>query len=143
VRAVDEVPPPPAGFILLPRGPFMEANGPLFHRPDAAPEADQALFVLSRHTNSGGIMHGGMFMTFMDGLLGAAGRQAVGRPVVTVQMSIEFHRMVRPGEWLRGRARLTHATRDLAFCEGHAFVGEREVGRASGVFKQMSAIRSL
>jgi uncharacterized protein (TIGR00369 family) len=137
-----EAPSPPDGFIPLPRGPFATLNGPLLHRPAAAPEAEHLLFVLPRHTNGGGILHGGMMATFMDVLLGAACTNNLGRPVVTVQMSIEYHRMVRPGEWLSGRARLTHATRDLAFAEGQAFVGERQVGRASGVFKLMSAIRS-
>jgi uncharacterized protein (TIGR00369 family) len=133
--------PRPDGFVPLPRGPFSTLNGPILHRPGAAPETEHAIFVLSRHTNSGGILHGGMLATFMDVLLGAACTDNLGRPVVTVQMSIEYHRMIRPGEWLMGRGRLTHATRDLAFAEAHAFVGEREIGRASGVFKLMHPIR--
>jgi uncharacterized protein (TIGR00369 family) len=138
----NAAPPPPDGFVILPRGPFMTLNGPVYYRPDAAPEgAEQAIFVRESHTNNGGILHGGMMASFLDVLLGAAARDGAGRQVVTVQMSIEYHRMVRPGEWLMGKARMTHSTRDLVFAEGHAFVGSRAVARASGVFKMMGQIR--
>jgi uncharacterized protein (TIGR00369 family) len=120
----------------------MSLNGPVYHRPAAAPDAELAIFIREAHTNSGGILHGGMMMSFLDVLLGAAARDGCGgTPVVTVQVSVEFHRMVRPGEWLMGKARMTHATRDLVFAEGHAFVGTRQVSRASGVFKLMGQIR--
>ena len=38
-----------------------------------------------------------------------------------------------------GEARLTRATRDVAFAEGRAYVGGRDVVRCSGVFKLMGA----
>jgi acyl-coenzyme A thioesterase PaaI-like protein len=66
---------------------------------------------------------------------------ALGRWAMTVHLSVDFLRMARPGEWLQGRAEMTHATRELAFAEGRAFIGAREIGRASGVFKLMSQTR--
>jgi uncharacterized protein (TIGR00369 family) len=141
VTADVEAPAPPEGFVILPRGPFLTANGPLYHRPEAAPGAEHALFLRKLHTNTVGILHGGMLASFLDGLLGAAVMTASARLGVTVHLSIECLRMARPGEWLLGEARMTHATRDLAFAEGRAFVGQVDVGRASGVFKLMGATR--
>jgi acyl-coenzyme A thioesterase PaaI-like protein len=43
--------------------------------------------------------------------------------------------MARAGDWIIGEARLLRATREIAFAEGRAFVGETDIMRASGVFK--------
>jgi uncharacterized protein (TIGR00369 family) len=130
---------PPEGFVAMePRSEFFGHNGPLFHRPDAE-GAEYALFILPRHTNGLGVLHGGMLSAFMDSLLGSAVYRQVGRTGVTVHLSVDFLRMGRRGEWLRGEARLTHSTRDVAFAEGGAYIGRHLVGRASGVFKLMGA----
>jgi len=129
---------PPEGFVRFTRGPFLEVIGPMHHRPEAQPAAELALHLTERHTNRLGLLHGGLLSAFMDSLLGAAVVNHVGRHAVTVQLSINFLRMARQGEWLQGRAEVTHATNGVAFAEGRAFVGEHEIGRASGVFKLMS-----
>lgn len=143
MRDADElVPPPPAGFVRSEgRGEFSSHNGPYFHRPIEGDRVEFALFILSRHTNGLGVLHGGMLASFLDGLLGGAVFKAVGRTGMTIHLSVDFLRMARRGEWLQGEARMTRATRDVAFAEGRAMVGVREVGRASGVFKLMGARR--
>jgi uncharacterized protein (TIGR00369 family) len=136
----DEVPAPPDGFVRFEgRGEFQLHNGPWFHRASSADPLliEHALYVLPRHTNGLGVLHGGMLSAFMDGLLGSAASRGAGRPGMTVHLSVDFLRMVRRGAWLMGEARMTHATQDLAFAEGRALVGGRPVGRASGVFKLM------
>lgn len=133
------IPAPPEGFVLMePRSEFFGHNGPMFHRPDAE-GVEYALYILPRHTNGLGVLHGGMLSAFMDSLLGSGVYRAVGRTGVTVHLSVDFLRMARKGEWLRGEARVTHATRDVAFAEGGAYIGRHLVGRASGVFKLMGA----
>ena len=136
----DEVPAPPEGFVSFAgRGEFQLHNGPWFHRASPADPllVEHALYVLPRHTNGLGVLHGGMLSAFMDGLLGGAASRGAGRPGMTVHLSVDFLRMVRGGAWLMGEARMTHATQDLAFAEGRALVRGRVVGRASGVFKLM------
>lgn len=134
------VPPPPEGFdpaeIV---GEFSIHNGPIFRRtpPDGEGGPTQALFILPRHTNGLGVLHGGMLSTFLDSLLGLTVRQSCGRWAMTVHLSIDFQRMARQGEWLLGEAAVSQVAGDLAFVDGRAFVGERPVGRASGVFKLM------
>jgi acyl-coenzyme A thioesterase PaaI-like protein len=130
----DEAPPPPPGFIeARGRGEFSTHIGPYFHHPDGR----QAFFALTRHCNSIGLIHGGMLSAFLDGVLASAGARATGGVPITMHLSIDYLDMGRAGDWVMGEASLTKSTRDIAFVEGRAFVGERSLARATGVFKLM------
>lgn len=130
----DQVPEPPAGFIPSARGPFTTHNGPFFHRL-SEDGFEHAFYVLKRHCNGMGIVHGGMLTTFLDGLLARAVVNAIQGAAVTVHLSVDFLSMARAGDWVFGDARVTRKARDLVFVEGRVRVGEREVLRGSGVFK--------
>ncbi len=133
----EDIPPPPDGFVPHEsRGAFSRHNGPYFHR-FVADGAEQAFFVLPRHCNGLGIIHGGMLSAFLDGLLAAAAGRAARAVPVTIHLSLDFLDMGRAGEWVRGEARTTRVTRDLAFVEGRAHIQDRTLARASGVFKLM------
>jgi uncharacterized protein (TIGR00369 family) len=134
------VPAPPEGFVPSEgRGEFSRHNGPWFHRvPEGEPGAvEHALYILPRHTNGLGLLHGGMLSAMLDAAMGGAVSRGALRPGLTIQLSVDFLRMARRGEWLIARAQMTHAARDVAFAEAQAFVGRRLIGRASGVFKLM------
>lgn len=131
------VPPPPEGFEPSARGPYTTHNGPMFHRngPDGF---QHAFFVLPRHCNSMGITHGGMLATFMDGVLARAVHGATGgKAAVTVHLSLDYLSAGRAGEWLMGEAQVTRQTRDLVFVEGRIFLGDRDIARATAIFKPM------
>ena len=131
------IPSPPDGFVASrPRGPFSTHNGPYFER--ACDEgAEQAFFILPRHCNQVGIVHGGMLSAFMDGLLASAVGRAAGAPSVTMHLSLDFLTMARAGEWALGAAKVTRLTQAVAFAEGHVQVNGRDLVRGSGVFKLM------
>lgn len=131
-------PPPPEGFVLSEgRGAFSGHNGPYFHRAQQGESTEQAFFALPRHANGLGLVHGGMLTSFLDGLMGAAVFRAARRPGVTIHLSVDFLHMARVGEWVMGESKVTRLTRDVAFVEGRAYVGGRDVVRGSGVFKLM------
>lgn len=133
---VEVVPEPPEGFKPSARGPYTTHNGPMFHR--RTEEGQQhAFFVLPRHCNSLGIVHGGMLSTFIDGVLAGAVGRATGGASVTIHLSLDFLAMAHAGDWVFGEAKVTRQTRDLVFVEGRVYVGERDVLRGSGVFKPM------
>ena len=136
----DEViPEPPAGFVRSDqRGPFSTLNGPYFHAPPQDGVVQQAFFALPRHTNGIGIVHGGMLSAFMDGLLASAAGHGTGKMSVTIHLSIDFLHMARKGDWVMGEARMTRATKDVAFSEGRLHVRGVDVVRASGIFKMMA-----
>jgi uncharacterized protein (TIGR00369 family) len=119
------------------RGGFSSLNGPYFARPSEGATSEQAFFARERHCNGVGIVHGGMLSAFMDGVLAGAVWRGAQKRAVTIHLSIDFLHMARAGEWVFGEARLTRATRDVAFAEGRAYVGGHDVVRASGVFKLM------
>jgi uncharacterized protein (TIGR00369 family) len=142
MTASEDIPAPPEGYVLSERrGGFSAHNGPYFHKPAEGGVAEHAFFALRRHTNGLGLVHGGMLSAFMDSLLAAAVYRGVQRTGVTINLSVDFLHMARAGEWIEGEARLTRATRDIAFAEGHARVGATELVRASGVFKLMGRQR--
>ncbi|HEY9216962.1 MAG TPA: PaaI family thioesterase [Phenylobacterium sp.] len=132
---------PPEGFLANSgRGPFSSANGPIYHRLEGE-FVQHCFFAEERHTNGMGLVHGGMLTAFLDGLLAGAVFRGAQRPAVTIHLSVDFLHMVRAGEWVMGEAKLTRATADVAFAEGRAFVGERDLVRATGVFKLMKGRR--
>lgn len=128
---------PPDGFVRsTERGPFTTHNGPFFHR--AAPiGAEQAFFAEIRHCNGMGLLHGGMLSAFLDGLLAAAVAIETRAVPVTIHLSVDYLGMGRAGDWVLGDARVTRATKELAFVEGRAHAKGRDLARASGVFKLM------
>jgi uncharacterized protein (TIGR00369 family) len=132
---------PPPGFVLSERrGPFTQHNGPFYHRPRQT-GAEQGFLALKRHCNGFGIVHGGMLASFLDGLLGHAASLESAAPAVTIHLSLDYLSMARAGDWIQGVAAVTRSTRDMVFLDAHAFVGERDVVRATAIFKVMERRR--
>ena len=131
-------PTPPEGYVLAEgRGSFSTHNGPYYVRPGDGALAEQAFFALDQHCNGVGLVHGGMLAAFMDGVLAGAVWRGAQQRAVTIHLSIDYLHMARAGEWVMGEARMTRATRDVAFAEGRAYVRGHDVVRCSGVFKLM------
>ena len=134
----DIIPDPPEGFLASgSRGPFSSHNGPYFHRAQPGELTEQAFYALPRHANGLGLVHGGMLTAFLDGLMGAAVYRSVRQTAVTIHLSVDFLHMARVGEWVMGEAKVTRATRDVAFVEARAHANGVDVVRGSGVFKLM------
>jgi acyl-coenzyme A thioesterase PaaI-like protein len=134
--ADEEVPPPPADYTpVVGRGAFTTHNGPYFNGPSDKACSRQAFFILGRHCNSVGILHGGMITAFLDGLLASAVARASGMTPITMHLSVDFLDMGRRGEWVMGEAWVTKLARENAFVEGVARVGGKDVARVSGVFR--------
>lgn len=134
----EAVPAPPEGFVRSNgRGAFSSHNGPYFHREVMGEMTEQAFFALPRHANGLGLVHGGMLTAFLDGLLGAATYRATRQTGVTIQLSVTFLHMARVGDWIMGEAKVTRATKDVAFVEGRAYANGHDLVRATGVFKLM------
>jgi uncharacterized protein (TIGR00369 family) len=130
---------PPEGYVLAGgRGSFSTHNGPYYTRPGDGMLAEQAFLALDRHANGLGLVHGGMLAAFMDGVLGGAVWRGCQQRAVTIHLSIDYLHMARVGDWVMGEGRMTRATRDVAFAEGRAYVGGRDIVRCAGVFKLMN-----
>lgn len=129
---------PPDGFEQGTRGPFTTHNGPFYFKvtPDGVFHGFRAR---RRHCNGHGIVHGGLLMTFADGLLAAAVWKETRTRMVTMRMTSDFLAMARPGEWVEGLGQVTMADDGVAFGEARIYVGERTVMTAQALFKLMPA----
>lgn len=127
---------PPEGFApSTGRGPFTTHNGPYFHKIEEDGTLVQGFRATHRHCNGHGIVHGGMLMAFADGVLASASWRETRRRCVTIRMTSDFVHMVRSGEWVEGRARVTRAAKTVCFVEGEVTVGKNDVLKVSGIFK--------
>jgi acyl-coenzyme A thioesterase PaaI-like protein len=134
-EAIDPAPPP--GWVLATnRGPFTTHNGPLY-RFDEGDVWRRGFRALPRHCNGFGLIHGGWYMAFVDGVLGEAVGRATGVPSLTVRLTSDFLHSARAGDWIEGTARCTRATRTLAFAEAELHSANRLLFTATGVFKLM------
>jgi uncharacterized protein (TIGR00369 family) len=89
-----------------------------------------------RHANVGGVVHGGMLMTFVDDMLGlSVFFAAKQRPVSTIQLNTRFVSPARPGDFVTCRPEVQRVTRSVVFVRGEVFVDERLVLSADGVWK--------
>lgn len=89
-----------------------------------------------RHANVGGVVHGGMLMTFMDDMLGLSVHVAVGkRPVSTIQLNNRFVSPARPGDFVVCTPKVERVTKSVVFVSGELHVGDRLVMAADGVWK--------
>ena len=126
----------PEGFIRSDRGPFSSYNGPLYNK-----QTDKGRIhgfrVLKRHCNGHGILHGGMMMAFMDGVLANAVWEKVGGSILTLRMNSDFVAIGRPNDWVEGTARVTRVAKSVVYVRGELRVGKRQIMSANAVFKVM------
>ncbi|MEG9861337.1 MAG: PaaI family thioesterase [Parvularculales bacterium] len=127
----------PEGYRLsTTRGPYTSHNGPFYHKT-VGNDFWHGVRILPRHCNSRGIAHGGMLMTFADGLLGTCVWRETGLAGLTMRLTSDFLAPVRRGEWLEGTAWVIHAKPSAVFCKSHLFIDKRVVLTADAVFRPM------
>lgn len=89
-----------------------------------------------RHLNGGGVVHGGMLMTFADLVLGHAVWDATDMaPCTTMSMNCDFVAAGKLGEWIEGSAKITRKTRSVVFVQGELTSGGKTVLAATGIWK--------
>ena len=125
----------PEGYVpIQSSAPFGKHNGPIFEKLDGE-LTWRGFRVLERHCNQGGIVHGGMLMTFADVVLGTAVWRRVEKPSLTIRMVVDFVAPARLGDWVEGTAELSRETKSLIFAEAELRVAGRVVLTSSGIFK--------
>ena len=115
---------------------FAHHVGPLFWCKDRAPPA-LGFRVLDHHVNPAGVCHGGMMVTVMDMALGIAMARAGKFKgfVPTVNMTTDFLRPAKHGDWLESKVEFGRASRRMAFAEGLLIGPDGPVLRCNGIGK--------
>jgi uncharacterized protein (TIGR00369 family) len=126
----------PAGFKPLPpASPFNELVGPLYEKRGEAAVA-LGLRVASKHCNSRGICHGGVFATLADLALGYGLMAKTGSRsgFVTAHLDIDYAGAAELGDWIHSEVEVQRVGSRLAFATGYLCVGDKRVVRMSGIF---------
>ena len=95
-----------------------------------------------RHTNTRGIVHGGMLVTLADSALGIVlyNSRTPPQPIVTVNLSTDFIESAYPGDWVEAHVDILRIGKRLAYANCYLQVGDRRILRASGVFALMPPV---
>ena len=133
--------PPPGFEESTNRGPFTSHNGPFFHKTLPDGSFFHGFRAVERHCNGMGIVHGGLVTAFADGLMGTAVWRATDIAALTIRLNADFLSIARVGDWVEGTARISRATRSVAFAEAEIYAGTRAVMHATGVFRLMDRHR--
>jgi acyl-CoA thioesterase len=108
-------------------------------------EAQVALNLLPRHTNSWHVAHGGVVMTLLDVVMAMAGRSLYpdAQGGVTVEMKTSFLQPCgKPGARVIAKGKAFHQSKTMCFCEGEVWDGDKLVAKAMGIFKYRKRIDS-
>lgn len=122
------------------QGPFTREVGPIWVKREneatGATGSAYGLLAEERHTNSRGVVHGGMLMTFADHTLGWMVWDVVERAAcATVSLNNQFIAAVKPGDFVEMRGHIVRKTRSLVFIQGTATVGGNTVLTSEGIWK--------
>ncbi len=133
---------PPAGFEPhFRRSPLTEPWEPIFSRrlPD---RVILGLYAREPHTNSRGMVHGGLIAALADNAMGLScvavlteqGRKPEGG-LVTVSMATDFIGAAKLGQWVAFDTSYVKTGRTLCFAQAFITADGEVIGRADARFK--------
>lgn len=127
---------PPDGFAPTnSRGRFTLHNGPIY-RATAEGDLRSGFYVLDRHCNGMGFLHGGMISAFSDGALAWGVWHRARRMSVTLKLTLSFLDIVRLGSWVEADPQVDAVHGEMV--HAHALLradGRHPVARADAVFR--------
>jgi len=128
---------PPEGYSsILSTSPFGWENGPIFNREDEG-GFKRGFRIAPKHLNAGGVLHGGMVMTFADILLAQAVSKVAEPPFVTIRLTSDFIGIAVEGDWVEGTATAEAPEDGIVAVQGLIEVEGRMIASAQGLFKTL------
>nr|WP_269716976.1 PaaI family thioesterase [Caulobacter sp. NIBR2454] len=135
---------PPDGFEPHARkSPVTDPWEPLFART-LDDRLILGLEVREPHTNSRGLLHGGLIAALVDNAMGlSCGRALEGQGVeakglVTVSLSLDYLGMAKLGQWLAFDTHFVKAGKTLCFAEAGVTADGATIARASASFRVLN-----
>lgn len=130
--------PPPDGFAPSPsRGKFTIHNGPTY-RATGEGDLRTGMWVLDRHCNGMGFLHGGMISAFSDSALAWAVFSETKRWSVTIKLTLEFMDIVKEGQWLESHPEVTAVNGDLVHVRADLVTDSGKMAaRAAAIFRSL------
>lgn len=128
---------PPEGFAKSPsRGKFTIHNGPTY-RASADGDLRMGMWVLDRHCNGMGFLHGGMVSAFSDSALAYAVYSATQKWSVTIKLTMEFMDIVKEGAWLEAHPEVVTVHEEMVHVRADLIANgsDTPAARANAIFR--------
>jgi acyl-coenzyme A thioesterase PaaI-like protein len=128
----------PDGFVLSSsRGRFTNHNGPVY-MASAKGDLRSGMFVLDRHCNGMGFLHGGMASAFADRSLAVAVWNATQKMSVTLKLTMHFYETVRLHDWLEAHPVVLSAENGVVQVTADLLIdGRKLAARADATFRSL------
>ncbi len=117
--------------------PYEDMIGPFFYKKQDDGSYRSAFVSEHRHLNGGGMLHGGLLMSFADFALFATAKDHLEGMAVTVGFNSEFVSAGEEGALIEATGEVTKATRSLLFVRGKIFSGDNTILTFSGILKKV------
>jgi acyl-coenzyme A thioesterase PaaI-like protein len=125
-----------AGWQQMEDAGFIALVGPIWLAPER-PLRRYGFIAEAKHKNRGGVVQGGMLMTFADRAMGATSRET--DPSIasqaTAQLNFDFIDAANIGDFIEIDCEVMRHTKSLVFLRATLSCGDRLIGTASGIWK--------
>mgnify|MGYP001461265123 CR=1 FL=1 len=120
----------PPDFKLIPVvGPFVRKAGSFWLREDNDGGFTVGTLIAEDQSNLDGFAHGGFLLTFADFAITFTTRS------ITINLSADFMRAGRIGDWIEARINVRKRSRSLLFADAIITSGGDDLMRVSGIFR--------
>ena len=133
---------PPGFHAVEVESGFSAANGPWFEKIEDG-RLVRGFRPGPQHSNTHGIVHGGMLAAFLDSAMGTAVFHSLERRAVTVRLTLDYLGPARVGDWLQAEGEVFGHDEHMAQVRGRLYGPRHEVLAGLGVFALLSRQRTL
>jgi uncharacterized protein (TIGR00369 family) len=130
----------PAGFEPhFRKSPFTDPWEPLYSR-----KTEKAVMIGLRlaepHTNSRGLIHGGLIASLADNAMGYSCAQAMGwtASLLTVSLAVDYIGTARIGQWLAVECDVIKTGSTICFAQSLIMADDTAIARANGTFRVLT-----
>ena len=129
----------PAGFKPhFRKSPLTDPWEPLYSRRTEG-AVQMGLRLAKPHTNSRGLIHGGLIAALSDNAMGLSCAQALGwdrsRSLVTINLAVDFIGTAQIGQWLAIETEVIRTGSTICFAQSLIKADDVVIARANGTFR--------
>ena len=133
---------PPGFHAIEVESGFSAANGPWFEKIEDG-RLVRGFRPGLQHSNTHGIVHGGMLAAFLDSAMGSLVWTAIDRRCVTLRLTLDYMVPARVGDWLEAAGEVVAHDDNVAQVRARLYGPRHDVLAGHGVFALLRARRPI